>query len=827
MPQKKPEEGEDCKDLGGKKIRQKGRDSHTTDIFIKRGHLSKMASLRQSSAFSGVCLCCCVISLLLHTFFCVTSATDVIRFDQGGKTDGDDIYDILEDEQLMIADKKLTRHKAHAHALTNKPPALNLSLSKPPPPPSPYHPEPLQDPQNPHVATATHVPRTSFVATPTTHQTGYTTRARAEAQSKLEGELEEDFLIFSQDRWMVEEGEERRREEERDLARRVKRSTATDLGSGMSTVNVEVTTNIPWNPNFLDSSSQEYSNLTKDAELAIQTVLQSMPSTGTATFNGARQGSTVILFTVDFAPNDTDRVALATKMLQLQSLGLTYGNISYDVIGEPIIEDDSSVLRACTCYLCASYQLCVENNGTGNGTGNYTCQLKSSFLFDFGTNQGDATLEKNRKRLSIVERVPGGIPIAGVLERRVALSMNGLISFGRKFTSFSPRPLPRGNRQLLCGYWADLQLSSDDSKSNVWYHVYQKTDNTSAVDAAMLAKGKNRVELQTSRTDFNPTFMMVATFEQVPPDPSSSATNERVNFQMVVMTDGFTSYAMLIYVAGGMQWSESAGRPVTIGYLNVNLNIDLARPDQILGNTNTRGVWFFELGSVNENPERACLTWYDSQVASRSTNIQLEQSLRACPCNYIAILFSFVYEPYSLQDSVLCFMLSRLFGPHSKMCCYRLPGVLIRNRPLAGTFVLNHPDLNPADHYLLDELPKQQCCFQSNNCGKYYDVRPIGRCSRIRFFFIAFGRGDPHITTIDGNTFPFNAIGEFLLFKSPTFQLQARTCQATSKDGNLVDASIFCAFVAKGSNSTLQVELSRSGDRRMELSRISARGKTR
>ena len=49
--------------------------------------------------------------------------------------------------------------------------------------------------------------------------------------------------------------------------------------------------------------------------------------------------------------------------------------------------------------------------------------------------------------------------------------MNGLISFGEDYANYNPTRLPDGTRKLLCPYWTDLDLSSANTDSHVWYKV--------------------------------------------------------------------------------------------------------------------------------------------------------------------------------------------------------------------------------------------------------------------------------------------------------------------------------------------------------------------
>jgi len=70
--------------------------------------------------------------------------------------------------------------------------------------------------------------------------------------------------------------------------------------------------------------------------------------------------------------------------------------------------------------------------------------------------------------------------------------------------------------------------------------------------------------------------------------------------------------------------------------------------------------------------------------------------------------------------------------------------------------------------------------------------------------------GDPHITTLDNKAYTFNGLGEYVMINAndSTVELQARTCKALDKDGNPINATIFCAFAGKdNTGSTFRVEL--------------------
>ena len=78
------------------------------------------------------------------------------------------------------------------------------------------------------------------------------------------------------------------------------------------------------------------------------------------------------------------------------------------------------------------------------------------------------------------------------------------------------------------------------------------------------------------------------------------------------------------------------------------------------------------------------------------------------------------------------------------------------------------------------------------------------------------GRGDPHITTLDGKEYTFNGHGEYVLVKSGSLNIQARTQPAQNTNGSRVQATVFTALAIRELNmSTFHIGLSNDGAGKM------------
>ena len=155
-----------------------------------------------------------------------------------------------------------------------------------------------------------------------------------------------------------------------------------------------------------------------------------------------------------------------------------------------------------------------------------------------------------------------------------------------------------------------------------------------------------------------------------------------------------------------------------------------------------------------------------------------------------------------------CYRSTNNADGHASQCCYNDRNELIIGPPGGGTLDWVDSDTDLTNHFISDVLPYFICCRFSNLCDLYYEKRPsIDSRNFIRPRPVR-ANGDPHFITMDGTTYDFNPVGEFIYLKSRTDEVQARISQYTSSSGRQAQACYFSAFAIKSNSSeTIQVEL--------------------
>lgn len=98
------------------------------------------------------------------------------------------------------------------------------------------------------------------------------------------------------------------------------------------------------------------------------------------------------------------------------------------------------------------------------------------------------------------------------------------------------------------------------------------------------------------------------------------------------------------------------------------------------------------------------------------------------------------------------------------------------------------------------------CCNDGNvkKCNLFYSIYPPTRLSQ-QFFRIAWGGGDPRLTTYDNLTYAFNGYGKFIFSRAVdgSFLIQARTKILANVNDTSISGTLFDSFALKTTNSQI------------------------
>ena len=82
---------------------------------------------------------------------------------------------------------------------------------------------------------------------------------------------------------------------------------------------------------------------------------------------------------------------------------------------------------------------------------------------------------------------------------------NGLLSFLRGVSLFTPEPFPlSGNQRVIAPYWADVDTRGTGT---VWFRI---TTNSS-----LLARARDEIAAFVNQEDFSPAYLFIATWDHV------------------------------------------------------------------------------------------------------------------------------------------------------------------------------------------------------------------------------------------------------------------------------------------------------------------------
>ncbi|XP_071668783.1 uncharacterized protein [Patagioenas fasciata] len=286
-----------------------------------------------------------------------------------------------------------------------------------------------------------------------------------------------------------------------------------------------------------------------------------------------------------------------------------------------------------------------ESSAEGASAGPGLSALPAVPLYGYGARENDREyVERKVDFNSPLFKPETGFPFGNTLRSSLYFTDNGQIIFPASDNSIFtyPNPPPRGfsGREevpMIAVFWDNADFSR--GVGTTFYQEFP-TLNTDKPPFVRDVETKVRRYLRSS---YSAAWTLKITWEKAPAYGARTDTRRTITYQAVLTTDGFRSYVLMLYQAGGMQWDYTrlAATNVLIGYTSGDgfyRNDDLTRrppaakyrPDQFRGyNTDLRGLWIYKLESrVGINYRLKCLAWTGQQQEPRMWS----QGLPACPC---------------------------------------------------------------------------------------------------------------------------------------------------------------------------------------------------
>uniref|UniRef100_A0A8B9ED40 Mucin-4 n=1 Tax=Anser cygnoides TaxID=8845 RepID=A0A8B9ED40_ANSCY len=436
-------------------------------------------------------------------------------------------------------------------------------------------------------------------------------------------------------------------------------------------------------------------------------------------------------------------------------------------------------------------------------------------LYPFGAEGGDTEcIQRTVDFNSPLFKPEIGFPFGKALRDSLYFTDNGQIIFPPtdNVVPSNPNPPARGfsGREALptvAVFWEDADFSR--GVGTTWYQEYPTLGSTRD---PLVRDVEAKIE-KYLKTPYTARWTLKVTWEKAPAYPSQQ--DDTSTYQAVLSTDGNQSFALLLYQDGGMRWDYAglAAGNVLIGFSSGDgyaQNNELTqkppavkyRPDQHRSSgTDVRGLWLYRLDSRGRvNYRLRCLAWLQAQPAPATWSTELPP----CPCSRPQAELDPRYRRSrgAERGAEVLRTVSPSRAGAGVRCVYR------------GTSFLE----GWQERAWNKELEAfEWCCRRVGKprfCTRFAEKRPRTGCEGYVPPTPASAFGDPHITTLDGLTYTFNGLGDFVLLQvsdaQSSFVLQGRTARTgTAQATNFV---AFAAQYVSSTTTTVEWTLGSQGD---------------
>ncbi|XP_014854595.1 PREDICTED: sushi, nidogen and EGF-like domain-containing protein 1, partial [Poecilia mexicana] len=229
-------------------------------------------------------------------------------------------------------------------------------------------------------------------------------------------------------------------------------------------------------------------------------------------------------------------------------------------------------------------------------------------FYPFGPDQGDTQTTAQDDGGSGLREISVAFPFFGDRHSGLYVNNNGLVSFLREVSQFTPVAFPiAGDRRVVAPFWADVD---NRLAGSVLYRQSQ--------DASILRRASGDVRTYFAEfPDFNATWVLISTWHQVTFFGGNSQTPVNT-FQVVLITDGELSFTIFQY--NNITWTtgrhaSSGGNLLGLGGIAAQagfnagdgrryFNIPGSRTADVVGleettNVGYPGRWVFRIDDAN------------------------------------------------------------------------------------------------------------------------------------------------------------------------------------------------------------------------------------
>ncbi|XP_069068933.1 mucin-4-like isoform X2 [Pleurodeles waltl] len=476
----------------------------------------------------------------------------------------------------------------------------------------------------------------------------------------------------------------------------------------------------------------------------------------------------------------------------------------------------SAVVAKSTVSATTTTKATTTSRTTQNGTG--AVQLYTYGLIASDTEFVQRTTNFNSRLF----KPDIGFPFGKQLYTSLYFTDNGQIIFPRSdndvFSYVNPPPdgFTESNRvPMVAVFWDNADFSN-----NVGSTFYQEYVTLNSATNTLVQDVEAKIQ-KYMKTSYTAKWTLKVTWDNAPALPAKDKDAKTNTYQAVLTTDGTTSYILMLFKDGGMNWDVASlsKTNVLVGYSSGQgdrffKNDDLTklspaekyRPSNIVGhNTDLRGLWIYKLdsNSASVNYRLKCLEWYNTQKAPTSWN----SNLLACPCSLqqgrLDLRFRRTRAGLSTTVEMLRSTLPNHYGSGVR-CSYTQRGLLTAGYQEQVWMFSRYSSADDAELQ-----PFDWCCNKLGNpsfCNRYMEKRPRIGCTGYVPLFPAWMFGDPHITTLDAHGYTFNGLGDFTLLNATdtdsSFMLQGRTTQT----GTAL-ATNFNAFASQYSSGSKKIQV--------------------